>query len=100
MVCCNFFIAAAIGTKRFAKRQMNVQADALPGVVQFKLLGQQLFPMVGVKPLFPNRHRGIAGVTGNRTVVFLCQVPDDMLLHGAKLLKQTALRPDKKTSGR
>ena len=84
MIRRDLFVAAAISAKRFAKREMNVQADAFFAVVQVELLLQLLFPLVHINGFLPNRNGRVTGVTGYGQVVFFNQRFFDLGLHGAK----------------
>lgn len=96
MIGGDLFVAATISTKRFAKRQMNVQANAFAAVVQGKLLLQLLCPLANNNCLLPYRNGGVAGVSGYRQVVFFNQRFFDLGLHEAKFPVQPEKRTDQK----
>ena len=66
-----FFIAATIGTQRFTKWKMDIEADTIGFVVHMKLVLKNSFPVLYINALFPERNGWVTGIPGNRLVVFL-----------------------------
>src|SRR5581483_5761140 len=71
MVGGDFFIAAAIGTKRFTERQMNIQANAPLPVFFLKLLLKNGLPLQYIDMIVPERNSRVAGIPGNGNIVFV-----------------------------
>lgn len=73
MVGGDFFVAAAVGAKRLAERQVYIEADAVDVVLLRKFLHKQVLPGAGGQALVPKRNGRIAGITGQGPVVFAHQ---------------------------
>jgi hypothetical protein len=89
MVGGYLFVATAIGTKRFAKRQVNLQADAIGVVLFMKPSSKCLFPGIDCQGFVPGGHCRITGIPGNRLIVFPDQQGvDRQTLHHLSKLEQ------------
>lgn len=74
MIHCDTRVAGAIRAKALAKGEVNVQGDALFGVAGIEAALYMQLPVFCAKVVFPGRNGGIAGVAGNRYVIFLKKV--------------------------
>ena len=90
-----FFIAAAIGTKRFAEWKVQVEADAVHRILIGKTPDKILFPLFHIHPVVPERNGGIARIPWYRLVIFPDeQGIDNFTFHKAKLSAFAGLQDD------
>jgi hypothetical protein len=71
MVGGDLFVTAAIGTKRFTKRKMDVEADAICIIGGGGPLSNDRFPVCHINMLLPVGYRRITCITRNGHIVFL-----------------------------
>src|SRR5579872_2044477 len=69
MVPGDLLITAAIDTKRLAKRQMDIKADAVFGIALLEPAHEIGLPAVRIRDILPEWYSGIAGITGHRLVI-------------------------------
>jgi hypothetical protein len=70
MIGGNFFIAAAVRTKRFAKGKVYIEADAIHMVLPGKCLYKYALPRIRFQLLVPERNGRIACIAWQGEVVF------------------------------
>ncbi len=73
MVLGDLFIAAAIGTQRFAKRQMNINTDPIGSILFVELVCKLLFPSFNADLVLPEWNSRVAGIPGQRLIVLSYQ---------------------------
>ena len=71
MVGGDLFVAAAVDTEGFAKREVDIEADPARFVAFAEPALESLFPARDIRVLLPERHGGIAGITGDGSIVFI-----------------------------
>jgi hypothetical protein len=70
MIGGDLFIAAAISAKRFAKWQVNIDADTLGCIMFTELVCKLLLPSFTVQVIAPERNSRVARIPGHRLVIF------------------------------
>jgi hypothetical protein len=71
MIGGNFLITPAVGTKRLAKRQVNIKANAMGMILFMKTPDKKALPGFRFHLLVPKRDGGITGIPRYRTIVLL-----------------------------